>query len=92
MQFWIYSTFVDVPEEELQKHRDIYHQKMKYLVREVRELRFEHMGDTASGQSVLMGGVHRRVMGLLTGYNRRDAEKADPSDKWLFKVGDPSTQ
>lgn len=87
-QLWMYSTFEDLTQEEHQNHVAIYRYQMKEVVQQLKELRLEHEGESAFGQSVLMGSVHSRLMGLLKGYNRYDPEKAGMYDKWLFKLED----
>jgi hypothetical protein len=86
-QLWIYSTFEDVLETEVQSVSDVYRFQMRELVRELQELRLEYNGDNAFGQLVLLGSAHNpRVMGLLKEYNRYDEEKAGKYDKWLFRL------
>lgn len=87
-QLWMYSTFEDLTQEEHQDHVDVYRYQMREVVQQLKELRLEYEGECAFGQSVLMGSVHSRLMGLLKGYNRYDLEKAGTYDKWLFKLED----
>lgn len=88
-QLWIYSTFEDVPDDEVQGQVDLYRFQMRNMVGELKQLRQEYPGESAFGQSVLLGSAHSpRVMGLLQGYKRYKPENVGTYDKWLFRVED----